>query len=441
MSERLRENKMNRQLIKISGIIIIAILIIFCCACSKNNKDNAGKTKPQTQMTDLYFFRTSNGRNLKFGGFAGVPIKINPSTKSVSLVCVDPLCGDDYYKCPLYGCENLYAVGNYLFYTTGYISVDSETSERFGSVKFCVYDMINGSSRQLAEYYDSFMFAGGTQDYLYYYIAKYRETESVSRVDYILYRAEAKNGKIIEMPMHSEYSTESGYIDANDYPTIYTVDNNKIYWYAIEPKNKTIFFYTTDLDGKNKKNLNFGGNPRVMNGIYNNGYAYYTVDDFIYEEHIKFANNYERWRVLFDLKLYKIPINGGKTQLIAEHIINFAPLGDKIYYTLIEDNPELIEYNGEKNWNWSGGKLYVMNSNGTDKRLLCETGYNLDGFMNLTEAKTINGVDYIIFAFWDIVENSYYTSGYEYNYSQNTLLINCETGECTELSAINNIIT
>lgn len=413
------------KLVKV--VILLVVMFISCLySCSETSKK-------EITMQDLYFFLSSDGGDLKSGSRGGTPVKINPVTKTVTPVCVDPLCNHSV-DCSLYSCETVCIAGDYLFYTVGYISTFAETEERLGTVKLCVYDMTDGNTRQLAEYGDSLMFAGGAENYLYYYVARYNETDNKSRIYYILYRGDAKSGKITEMPMYGEYSNESGGMGTRDYPNIYTVINGKIYWSAVE--NETMIFYTTDLNGKNKKALDFDDNKRVMNGIYDNGYAYYTDSYVTNDEFFKLSGNYEKWRALRDMKLYKISLDGGSGKLITEHIIAFMPCGDKIYYTVMQDTPELIEYNGEKTWNWSGGKVYVINSDGTDNRLLCETGYDLDGFSGFIDAKTVDGIDYIVLSFYDIVENPFYESGYEYNRSPNALLINGSTGEYTELKSL-----
>jgi hypothetical protein len=89
-------------------------------------------------------------------------------------------------------------------------------------------------------------------------------------------------------------------------------------------------------------------------------------------------------------------------------------------------------------WNWSGGKIYVMNTDGTNQRLLADTGYNLGVgcptvFINniFFEAKTIDGIDYIATSFV-IVGEGFGNSAFIL--SPDTIIINASTGEWTVLS-------
>jgi hypothetical protein len=139
-------------------------------------------------------------------------------------------------------------------------------------------------------------------------------------------------------------------------------------------------------------------------------------------------------------RLYKIPFDlSGEPEVIADSVIHFIAHGDKIYFTALADDPELIEHNGEQIYNWSGGKIYVMDNDGANKRLLADTGYNLSESPETSaagafaEAKTINGVDYIAWSILVANEDDR-LRGVNFVPSSDTIIINASTGEWVVLS-------
>ena len=75
--------------------------------------------------------------------------------------------------------------------------------------------------------------------------------------------------------MERAYSSLGNAMGTGDIPSIYAIDDDRIYWYA--PGEDGYVHYTTDLAGKNRKELPLA-NPRIMNGVYYDGWAYYTMN-------------------------------------------------------------------------------------------------------------------------------------------------------------------
>jgi len=420
---------------KIILCLLIALALWFIASCKNTEASKNPNDNEEIIIENLYFFRTSHGGNFNAGYAGNVkgPVKINPVSKTASYICIDPLC-DHIKDCPLFDSSGFYVAGNYLFFTKGGVGISVQTGDKIGGpVDFCVYDMLKGSVRKLAEYWDNMQILNRAGNYLYYSMYDVLQYEKDGQVDYIIYRADAKTGNIIII---DRYLLNNDVTKAwGEYPELFMIIDNKIYWRNFEYEENKFFIYTTNLDGKDKKTIDITGNQnKFINSKYNNGY-FYQLEIKIKIEEILELSGYERERAVRDLNLYRISFNSEKSkdsEIIAEHIMFFVPHGDKIYYTVLEDNPELIEYNGEQTYNWSGGKVYIMNIDGKDKRLLCETGYNLnDGFM---DARTIDGVDYLAFAFNSVWENSFSDSGYSYGLSTDTLIINASTGEYTVVS-------
>jgi len=443
------------------GIIILALFFIVSCKDDteqeKNTENNSNpKDNNEIIMEDWYFFRCYNGMPIfdtHSSSFQYVsPVKINPISKNVTYVCLDALCDHYNYStdCPFTRSANYLITGNYIFYQKGAISRFQNTGELISDLSLCVYDMTNGAVRQLAEYKDQFKVIGGADGYCYYFIEQYDHdpiysSEETSSMKYILYRADAKTGKIIEMPLYVNYSYEQKNGIALVYPTIHAIIDKKIYWYCHD-ENKNMIYYTTDLEGENRVIIDFGEHSEYIFsyfGRYYDGYFYYTTfndfDNLI---------GYEYERAFYDKKLYRIAVDGIKeSELISESVITYVLCGDKIYYTKADEKAEFIDtkdYYGlypESIYNWSGGKIYVMNSDGTDKKLLCETGYNLSlgngGIFQYgyVDAKTINGIDYVVWSYTGIrKQEGDFMDSYSYAASPDTVIINASTGAFTVVS-------
>ena len=400
-------------------------------------------------MENWYFFRAGGANQAGLNGktIEGYSLfKINPVTKTTSFACLDPLC-NHRIECPLFDdmtTGEFHIAGNFVFLPVGSVS-ESITGERIGGVKLIVYNLIDGNIRQIAEYnLGRLRIAGTIKNYLYYYIDQYSEDDN--SIKYTVCRADAKTGNIIEIPLYEDYSFDETNLIKVNVPRISIIADDKIYWWTSD--EKSIVYYMTDLDGSNKQSLDVGETDFLLRGIYHNGYVYYGDFKFPSDEGMQLSK-YEIERIQRDLKLYRIPINGGEPEFIAEHVVAFQPLGDKIYYTVMQENPEYNEYkgepviiNGRESWayNWSGGRIYVMNSDGTDQQLLCETEYDLgDGYgylftsKSFIGAKTINGVDYIAMSFNTISQMPSYVE-YDYVVSSDTIIINASTGELTVVS-------
>ena len=417
-------------------LVILALFFIISCKKTENIDENK-----EIIMEDLYFFRTYSGGIFNTASFSdNGPIKINPVSKTASYVCADPLCDHSQDSgCPFYSTGNYYVTGNYIFYTREY-GVDSVTGEPFGTSDFCVYDMINGTVRKLDEYlFERAQIIGGINNYLYYYLNNYNEKDG--SVYYALYRADADTGKVVKIGEESfGFESKSEY-NSWAIPKVYAIADNKIYWYTngeltdgIRPEIR----YTTDLDGKNKEMLEVKKDLYSRMGVgatsscYSNGYFYHAVVEMTQDELDRDA---------VGQVLYRIPLDGSaKNERIAENIIDFAICGDKIYYTAkLEEEPEIIEYDeGQYYYDRNGGKVYVMNLDGSDKSLVCETGYNLDSSVfgdttGFLEVKTIEGVDYIIFLCKDFEAEKKPYDPMSIDYPD-TLIINASTGEYTVVS-------
>jgi hypothetical protein len=453
---------MRNKIIFLIILLALALILFVSCSSDKNGGDTPANTNNNNPapgeiiLEDLYFFRLGAAGNQG----ESTLFKINPVTRTASFVCIDPLCshaaGSD---CPLESIgvnrnESIvyHITGNYLFFLRG--GIVHEAGYRFGSIELLVYDMLNGVIRKLAEYTDGTMnrewSVFGSGRYLFYPIVYFNDTDT-GRIDrFVYYRADAVTGEIIELPLPTEIrftmidktyelflQGEDSSNDLMDYPWIAGTAGDKIHWMVRFWPNPGRGVaqgqaYTTDLDGNNIESIpNMTG--LMPYSVYHDGYSYGLTSHLTLAEEMALEpGSYEHQFALMDRTLYRTLLGSHvedeeHNRLLSENVISFRLLGDKIYLTILEEEPELIEYGGFQTWNWSGGKIWVMSLDGTDKRLLADTGYNLTNAF--FEVKTINGIDYIAVSFNIITEDPFVPSEYWRIPSPDTIIINASTGE------------
>ncbi len=369
-----------------------AILIILSLSNLLTGCDG-GETihESKESISDLYVFRVSN---------TGVPYKTSLVSGTTSTVCIDPLCLHDD-DCPLD--ESSYfgiPLGEYYCFVRGTISTMQGSDVRSGVTELCAYHLTSGECRVLVTYEDDIELLYGDGNYLYYTVAEYRESETDNLFHYAYYRVDITNGKMITLPLEYERA-DSGSQGVSDFPCLYTIDGDCVYWY--EAAENGYIFYTTDLAGKNRCALELAS-PRVMNGEYHDGWAYYKNADG---------------------GLSRYHMESGKDSALCETIAAYIVTEAGIFYTVTESEPREIRWNNEVYYDLYGGKIYRMNLDGSDAKLLC----TLDGVdLSVTLFSPFLGYHdgKLALAFMDKVENDYYESGYDYNTSPDVILLDTE---------------
>lgn len=382
-------------------MFFISVLLIGC--------DN--KESDKITVSDICIFRQLNN---------GTPVKTVLSIGSTSTVCIDPLCMHDT-ECPLYQRANesdigTITVGNIYPFVYGSLSLNQNTGDHSGEVQLCTYDMTNGEVRVLETYNDTVLIMYGYDRYIYYTVAVYSETDDEIKNSYMLYRADIENGNIVEIPLDSEYSTSNS-ISTADFPAIYTIDNNLIYWYS--PGEDGYIYYTTDLAGKNRHYLPIE-NSRLMNGKYHDGWAYYTINKSS-GSYADCKTDLERLKFLNEKILRRCNMETGVDELVAENIAEYIVTDDGIFYTVYESKPQDMEYNGDTYYDIFAGKLYRMSLDGSNAELFCvldnvDLSVDTKLFLGYTNGK-------LALAFMDEMQNVFYESGYDYTVSDDVIIV------------------
>ncbi len=397
--------------------LLLAPLLLLAC----ENRES-----PQSRsMADRYVFRSSDGRPLSDS--PRDPIKTNPVSGAATHVCIDPLCSHDSTDCPLFGIQSALVGGDKLYYVTGGLSVSQYTGEKSGRCEIRSYDMRDGAIDHLASGENDIVLLGAYRDAVYFMTA-IREEEN-ERFRYALFRSDGK--KTVELPLSREYQTVGGGMSTADFPLIYAFDGDRILWYA--PGENGIDFYATDLNGVMTERFS-PANPRIMNGHYADGFAYYAAA----ERRPEGADEPEAlFRRTNSREIRRCRLDGSGEATLCGNAAAWILAGDTIYYTVLEEEPETFEFNDMKETNWLGGKIYAVGTDGSENRLLCSLEYDLD----MTDTKTFlgalteDGATYLCLAFRDYLPNNFYSSGYEYGLSPDTLIVNAATGEIRIVSA------
>lgn len=382
-------------------VLILCMTVVFMLTVSCGS----GKT---LSVRDEYFFRNAEG--LPLGEVdTGCPYKVNYRTGTVTPVCVDPLCGHDDGGCPFYEAEQCVPSGNTMFFIRGEMSVDKNTGECSGKVALCAYDMLNGDTKELGTFEDAISIIAAEEGRAYF-SRLVPDGDGVS-AKYHFYYADGR--KIREMPMKDEYCSDD--TGSSDLPEIFAVDGERIYWYGAAEDG--MVFWTTDLDGKDRRELDITV-PQAMNGRFSDGYSYYTI-----KRATEATDTYGRLLSQNSNELWRVRTSGGEPEKLSDNIACFIVSGGKIYYTVAEKEPETIMVHGDTYYDLCGGKIYRMNTDGSGAELIADTEYDFAYLYGTFGGAFSDGENtYIALMFSELRKDDFYGDGYDYNISPDTLI-------------------
>ncbi|MBQ7379026.1 MAG: hypothetical protein IJW70_05025 [Clostridia bacterium] len=362
-------------------LITLAALTILFCSCEQE--------KPPRQPT--YEKITSSEMNnsvIETGTVAGdyiyktavfssynLLLKYHIPTGTASTVCQDPFCTHNTMACPFsIQASGMASIGNILYYM---VRVEGKAHIR----------SYNGDDMEIDEIYIS----DGVLSHLfsyngYLFFSEKLPTKNEAECRTTVYRLDTQSDTL--------ETIDCGHPSA----TIHEIKDSKIIW------KESNTYFSTDLDGNNEEVVVFHYSRQWGNYI------------FRWE-----------WPGKYVEKMYCKDLATGQEILIADEDIDFFFFyGEKIIYCKPVEDPKIfVTIDGIDYYDTLGGNVYVMNLNGSDKRLLC----HVDNCMILGTAGHRNNElccgDWVGF-----ITSSIYDGPHGYEFTDTDLLIvNVVTGE------------
>ena len=312
-----------------------------------------------------------------FHSVDGVLLKYHIPSGTVSTVCQDPFCTHDPYNSE---CQfpvdwpRMAAIGNTIYYI---VEIDGQVHLR----------SYNGDNMKVEEIRTSNGMIGNPFAYDYYlYFWEKLPTGVEEEFDYTHYRLDTQNGALEVI--------DCGHAFAR----IYDIEADRIVWrWGNE-------YFSTDLDGNDE-------DVYVMN--FSRPYGNYTY----------------KWECTeglppyYTTKILRIDHTTGEEIVVSDEKLDwFYFYGDKILYFKQVENPE-IWYSDEYGTSYDtlGGNVYVMNLDGTDKRLLCHVDDCPIMGMSSHQNNQLCSGDWVGILTWCIYDGGVWES--------DMLIVNVVTGE------------
>jgi hypothetical protein len=203
--------------------------------------------------------------------------------------------------------------------------------------------------------------------------------------------------------------------------------SDRAYWYVMYASGD--YYYSTAYDYSDMRD-----EPEMAVGIVQGEYAYKMERN--YEPAPPFE--YYRW---FGNSLYRESLNDGSRILLHENVTNFIVDGESIIYFVPVRDPK-IAYQSETNPNHIyhdnyEGKIYIMNTDGSNKRVLCEVpDVIIEGYWQWA-ANRMRTQDWIGVQLYGHIDERFDRSGVPntvsvaqgYGVLPDLLLVNIKTGE------------
>lgn len=392
-------------------LIFVVTAMITSCSLSK-----------EVDMEKMYFFTSSEGGDIGLHGcYLSTPLKINPVTNSCTAVCLDPLCSKSL-DCTLSKARERAVSGDSMFFVLN-PSVNGESQD--DHKKLCVYNMVNGNLYVLAVFENYPIFAAAYDNWLYYYDITTIEQaiDGKYQVEAALCRINGKSRKIEQLTKGDEFSSAYTFTYMS-LPQIIGIDDNKIVWKFWDENSGKTEFYQTDLRNKNKKTI-YSTTDDITNVTYSGGKIFFTKP--IKTEAAEGTSKYEREKRDRENTLYSLEITTGEINEVCSDVAQYAVIGDRVYYTICQDEAPKIIWEMGHEFDWYGGRIYSVSINGENTILAAELeNINLADFI---DAKEIGDTAYLQMSFFEWSDNDFYKSGKEYSISQKTIILNCLTGE------------
>ena len=363
--------------------IVLAVICFMVISCKSEKPDENSDNK--NDYSDTYIFYKWYSKLLK----------CNVVTGTVTSLHTDPFCSHDNYECPVNDITgNVFSAGNCVYFIKSVADV-----MKFNRNNIYKYDYINDKISVVQEdiyTYDVIV----TGDYLFFWNILLQDDKTTK---YELIRYNMSNGK-------KDILTEP--VDVT--PMYYYHKDNRIYWYQHSEGGFDPF--STNYDYADKRSEDVIG---WVSGDYS----------YVYE------HNYEKPRSYYErvsCKLYKKNMKNGDMVLLTEDLDQYMIAGDKVVYVVAHADAKIVYQAPSEGayYDHFKGKIYIVNTDGTDNRLLCEVPYTIN-YMGYLGRKPLIAGDYVGIFISDYIEQNEFTSNTSDVYGQlpNLLLVNYKTGE------------
>ena len=307
-------------------VIILVLIICVICSCQQKQPERPAYEKITSSEMDNSVIETGTIAGdyiynvTRFSSYT-LLMKYHIPTGTAATVCQDPFCTHSNMTCPFaITASSMASIGNVLYFSK---RIDDQTHIRS-------YD---GDDMKIEEIYVSNGVLSKLFSYNYYlYFSETLPTGVEEEYKTVIYRLD----------------TQSGALDTincgHPLATIYEVKDNKIIW------KEGNHYFSTDLEGNCEDVFEFNFCQQWGNYLYSWEFA---------------DENYQ--------KMYRKDLTTKEEILIFdEEIYSFFFYGDKILYLKPVENPKVwhSDVTGDF-YDILGGNVYVMNLDGSNKRLLC----------------------------------------------------------------------
>ncbi|MBE6551955.1 MAG: hypothetical protein E7665_07455 [Ruminococcaceae bacterium] len=321
-------------------LILSLILSLFSCTESPENVPSSGENNnTEESKIDIdssgigYLIVNINNERMQD------MYKLFPEEGVIVPLCPDSLCKHDSDSCPFYNVNPTFKIsGNTLYYL--------RTSSPIGNYStICKYDLEKDKFEVLYTVENGGCIVGFNvyKDQIFFFRQKKGEGS-----EYLMHlmKLDAATKEVTQLSEKSEA----------DVISLFCVEYGRYYWYDYS----TSGYFSTDADFKNRKDDDKGANSRnrTLDKHYDT-----KVDGVVNSRPV--------------IKVTELGRNGAEDKVILDNSgIVPAFYNGNIIYTTTEEKTLIgntfVNNKKKEVYDYSGGKYYICNADGTNQRLLCD---------------------------------------------------------------------
>ena len=363
-------------------LLFIGPFILLASCNSRNINENANLFRNAIGSSD-YIFDTWNNRLIKY----------NVITGTATSAHLDPLCSHNDYNCPVYGINTeICVVDNFVYF--------GKTNREKMQQNIFKYDYVN--DKIIETKIDISLLNFFVVDNFLYVWNPVIQNDGEAKYELLKYDLEKKK----------HYTLTDAPLDNTSMYIWHS--SERIYWYYLSGTSYESYSSTyeyTDIRSE------------LIEGVTSGGYLYTSKPN--YEDPQSY---YER----MNFTLYRKNISDESISVICEELSFYIEVDGKIIYLVPVKEPKFSKrsetYSTSGYYDNYEGKVYVMNVDGSDKRLLCDASECNINMLCITATNNPVAQDYIGIKLygpnigWSGVSQPY-------GESPDMLIVNVNTGE------------